>query len=62
MITSVAGSSDYFKGSIVAYANSVKTQLLGVQQETLKIFGAVSEPVVLEMAEGARRLFNTGIC
>lgn len=35
-ITSVAGSSEYFKGSIVAYANEVKTELLGVSMETLE--------------------------
>ena len=59
MITSVAGSSDYFKGSVVAYANSVKTQLLGVLQEIIDKCGAVSEPVVINMVEGARKLFNT---
>jgi len=59
MITSVAGSSDYFTGSVVAYANSVKTRLLGVQNEMLQTHGAVSEQVVKMMAEGARKLFDS---
>lgn len=59
LITSVAGSSDYFKGSVVAYANEIKKQLLGVQEQSLIDFGAVSETVVKEMAEGARKKFQT---
>ncbi len=59
MITSIAGSSDYFTGSVVAYANSIKTDLLGVQNELIKQYGAVSEQVVRMMSEGARKLFNT---
>jgi nicotinamide-nucleotide amidase len=59
LITSVAGSSSYYQGSVVAYNNSVKTHLLGVQKETIDKFGAVSEQTVREMAEGARKLFNT---
>ncbi len=59
LITGVAGSSDYYKGSVIAYANSVKMQLLGVQSSTLDKFGAVSEQTVREMAEGARKLFET---
>lgn len=50
-ITSVAGSSEYFKGSIVAYANEVKTELLGVSMETLEKRGAVSEETVIEMVK-----------
>ncbi len=59
LITSVAGSSSYYKGSVIAYENSVKIKLLGVQASTIEKFGAVSEQTVREMAEGARKLFNT---
>ena len=59
LITSVAGSSSYYKGSVIAYENSVKIQLLGVQASTIEQYGAVSEQTVREMAEGARKLFDT---
>ena len=59
MLTSVPGSSAYYKGSVVAYANSVKTQLLGIQEDIIEKNGAVSEKVVQEMAQSARILFNT---
>jgi nicotinamide-nucleotide amidase len=59
MITSIPGSSDYYKGSVVAYANSVKSQILGIGDEILKRHGAVSEEVVSEMATASRHLFNT---
>jgi competence/damage-inducible protein CinA C-terminal domain len=59
LITSVAGSSAYYKGSVIAYADSVKTQLLGVKASTIEKYGAVSEQTVKEMAEGARKLFGT---
>lgn len=59
MIISVPGSSSYFKGSVIAYDNSVKTQLLGVGKEIIASDGAVSEQVIIQMAEGIRRLFNT---
>ncbi|MEO6167633.1 MAG: CinA family nicotinamide mononucleotide deamidase-related protein, partial [Chitinophagales bacterium] len=52
-ITAVAGASDYFKGCIVSYANSAKSDLLGVKEETLMQHGAVSEETVREMAMGA---------
>jgi nicotinamide-nucleotide amidase len=52
LITSIAGSSEYFKGSIVSYANEVKENILGVQAETIMNFGAVSEQTVKEMVEG----------
>ncbi|HBC78315.1 MAG TPA: competence/damage-inducible protein A [Bacteroidales bacterium] len=58
MITCVPGSSDYFKGSVIAYANSIKTELLGVDEKLINRYGAVSEPVVISMAEGARRLLK----
>jgi nicotinamide-nucleotide amidase len=59
MLTSVPGSSAYYKGSVVAYANSVKTQLLGVQEFIIDRYGAVSEQAIKEMAIGARSLFKT---
>lgn len=61
LITSVPGSSDYFTGSIVAYANDVKIRELGVSTDTLAKNGAVSEPTIKQMAEGVRRKFNTDI-
>ncbi len=59
LITSVPGSSAYFKGTVVAYHNEVKERVLGVDAEVLEREGAVSEPVVLQMAEGVRRLMGT---
>ena len=53
LITSVPGASDYFPGSIVSYANSIKEKQLGVRPETLARFGAVSDETVREMAAGA---------
>ncbi|WP_235297500.1 CinA family nicotinamide mononucleotide deamidase-related protein [Portibacter marinus] len=53
MITSTAGSSEYFQGSIIAYANHIKKMQLGVKEQTLKTFGAVSEQTVREMVAGA---------
>lgn len=59
LITSVAGSSAYFKGSIVSYANEIKQQELEVSDEILKEHGAVSEACVLHMANNIRTKFNT---
>jgi nicotinamide-nucleotide amidase len=59
LITSVAGSSAVYKGSIVAYANAVKEKLLNVSAGILKQHGAVSEQTVLEMAKAAREKLNT---
>ena len=59
LITSVAGCSDYYKGSVTAYANAVKMQVLGVSPETLATHGAVSEACVREMAAGVLRVFGT---
>lgn len=52
LITSIAGSSAYYKGSVISYANSVKLDLLHVQPATLEQFGAVSQQTVTEMATG----------
>ena len=58
MITSQAGSSAYFKGGIVSYCNEVKHQVLGVSSDDLEKFGAVSKPVVEQMALGAIRVLK----
>lgn len=57
-VVSVAGASACFRGSVVAYANDVKEKVLGVSGEDLERHGAVSEPVVRQMAEGVRRLLG----
>lgn len=54
-----AGSSAFYMGSVVAYDNRVKHEVLGVRTEDLEQYGAVSEPVVRQMAEGVRRLMHT---
>lgn len=61
LITGVAGSSEYFLGGVVAYANSAKEALLGVQRRTLAVHGAVSPETAREMAAGARRAFGAQI-
>lgn len=58
-LTSIPGSSQYFLGGVVPYANQVKEQLLGVLARTLLLEGAVSRACVEEMAEGVRRLLGT---
>ena len=61
-ITNIPGSSDYFKGSVVAYGNEAKIALLGVRKTVLENYGAVSEQTALEMARGGRKLLNVDIC
>lgn len=61
LITSISGSSQYFKGSIVSYANTVKEELLWVQSETLENFGAVSEETVTEMLNGALKQLQVDV-
>lgn len=58
-VTSIAGSSAYFQGSVIAYANNVKMAMLGVPSSDLEAHGAVSEPVARAMAEGVRRVLGT---
>lgn len=58
LITSVPGSSAFFYGSITAYSNLVKENVLGVNDKILAEFGAVSEQVAKEMAIGARKVLN----
>ncbi len=57
-ITNIPGSSDYYLGSITAYAYEAKERLLGVNHDTLTAHGAVSRQVVIEMAEGVRRALS----
>jgi len=59
LITSIAGSSAYYKGSVVAYENQVKTNLLGVSAHDLIRQGAVSREVVEQMAKGVKQKLNT---
>lgn len=59
MLTAVAGSSSYFLGGVISYANAVKTELLGVQAATLDTEGAVSASVACQMAAGVRERLNT---
>ncbi|MGP8216814.1 MAG: competence/damage-inducible protein A [Bacteroidia bacterium] len=59
LITSVPGSSEYFKGGIVSYANEVKINELGVGKETIEAHGAVSQQVVEQMANGAIKNLGT---
>jgi nicotinamide-nucleotide amidase len=61
LVTSVPGSSDYFLGSIIPYADEIKMQQLGVKAETLEKFGAVSEETIKEMANLLRAKFNSDI-
>jgi nicotinamide-nucleotide amidase len=59
LITSIPGSSKYFKGSVVSYDNEVKENVLNVSDETLQTFGAVSEETVKEMLKGALDVLKT---
>ncbi|MFP5471961.1 MAG: CinA family protein, partial [Bacteroidia bacterium] len=59
LITSVSGSSDYYLGSVVSYANAVKLNTLGVNENDLNNYGAVSQQVVEQMALGVKKLLHT---
>jgi nicotinamide-nucleotide amidase len=59
MITSIPGSSVYFKGSVVAYANEIKEHILGVSADSIEKHGAVSKQVVTEMAVSIQTKFNS---
>jgi len=61
-ITNVPGSSDYYKGSVIAYSNEAKVRVIGVKQETLDRYGSVSAQVAEEMVEGGRKLLSVDIC
>jgi len=59
--TTIPGSSQFFKGSVVAYSNDLKTNLLQVSFEDIEKYGAVSQPVVEQMAEGVRKLLRSDV-
>ncbi len=59
MITAIAGSSEYFKGSVISYADEVKINVLGVKPETIEKHGAVSQETVEQMAANVRKKLNT---
>ncbi|MBR3799393.1 MAG: CinA family nicotinamide mononucleotide deamidase-related protein [Bacteroidales bacterium] len=59
LITSVSGSSEYYKGSVVSYCNEVKADVLGVSRADLEKYGAVSSTVAEQMASGVRPLLKT---
>jgi nicotinamide-nucleotide amidase len=61
LVTTEPGASAFFRGSVVAYADEIKTGVLGVKPETLADFGSVSEPVAREMAEGAKRVLGSTV-
>ena len=59
LITSTPGSSNYFKGSVIAYSNEIKEELLGINNSILRNYGAVSKQTVEAMAIGVRQLLKT---
>ena len=59
MLTDLGGSSGYYQGGVISYANAVKEQVLGVSSETLATYGAVSEETAKEMVEGVFRVLRT---
>ncbi len=62
LITNVPGSSEYYKGSVISYSNEVKVGVVGVSQDTLKKYGAVSHQVAEQMAERGRKMLGVDIC
>ena len=61
-ITNVPGSSDYYKGSVTAYSDEVKIKVVGVTEDTINKYGAVSAQVAEEMAQGGRKVLAVDIC
>jgi nicotinamide-nucleotide amidase len=57
-ITNVSGASEVFDGGVISYSNEIKARVLGVSQENLDTYGAVSAQVAKEMAQGVMRLMN----
>ncbi len=62
LITNIPGSSDCYKGSITSYSNEVKVEVVGVKEDTLNRYGAVSHQVAEQMAQGGREVLGTDIC
>ena len=61
IITEISGSSEIFMGGVCSYSNSVKMNVLGVKEETLKLHGAVSEETAREMSQGVLKLMKTSV-
>ena len=62
LITDIPGSSDYYKGSVTAYSNEAKIKIVGVREDTINQYGAVSPQVAEEMAQGGRKVLAADIC
>ena len=62
LITNIPGSSDYYKGSVTAYSNEAKIKVVGVKEDTINQYGAVSYQVAEEMARGGRKILASDIC
>ncbi len=62
LVTNIPGSSDYYKGSVTAYSNETKIKVVGVREESLNKYGAVSSQVAEEMAQGGRKALAVDIC
>ena len=62
LITNVPGSSDYYRGSVTAYSNETKINVVGVKRDTIEKYGAVSPQAAEEMALGGRKKLGADIC
>jgi len=62
IITSISGSSDYYRGSIISYSNEIKIRLAGVNPDSIGKHGAVSAQVAEEMAAGGRKALEVDVC
>ena len=61
-VTNAPGSSDYYKGSVTAYSNEAKINVIGVKEETINKYGSVSPQAAKQMAHGGRKLLAADIC
>lgn len=61
IITEISGASEIFIGGVCSYSNEVKKNVLGVNEETLKNFGAVSQETAMQMSEGVKKLMVTNV-
>jgi nicotinamide-nucleotide amidase len=62
LITNIPGSSDVYTGSVTSYSNDSKVRVVGVSEDSIEQYGAVSPQVAGEMAKGGRRVFGADIC
>ena len=62
LITNASGSSDDYKGSVIAYSNEAKIRIVGVKEDTINKYGAVSHQVAEEMAQGGRKVLAVDVC